>query len=147
MMATAMGPQKTERDRGIMASAAAAAVSTMGRQRRTAESMMASHGAEPSLMSCSIWSTRITELRMIMPNSAMTPRLATKPSGRCSSSKAKAAPATPSGPVRNTSKAREKLCSCSISRVKMMKMASGRFAAIDASASPLSAATPFTVMR
>ena len=35
MMATAMGPQKTLRDRGIMAKTAAAAVSTMGRKRLT----------------------------------------------------------------------------------------------------------------
>ena len=34
MMATAIGPQNTERDSGIMASTAAAAVSTIGRRRR-----------------------------------------------------------------------------------------------------------------
>src|SRR4051812_43200489 len=47
MMATAIGPQNTERDSGIIASAAAAAVSTIGRQRRTAASMTASHGSVP----------------------------------------------------------------------------------------------------
>ena len=42
MMATAIGPQKTERESGIMASTAAAAVSTIGRRRRTADSTIAS---------------------------------------------------------------------------------------------------------
>src|SRR5574344_2745227 len=43
MMATAIGPQNTLRDSGIMASTAAAAVKTIGRRRRTADSTMASH--------------------------------------------------------------------------------------------------------
>jgi hypothetical protein len=47
MMATAIGPQKTERDNGIMASTAAAAVKTMGRRRRTADSTMASQAGTP----------------------------------------------------------------------------------------------------
>ena len=38
---------------------------------------------------------------------------------------ATAAPAMPNGPVRNTSSEREKLCSCSIRSVKMMKITSG----------------------
>ena len=48
-------------------STAAAAVSTIGRKRRTVASMIASHGVWPAAMSWSIWSTRITELRMMMP--------------------------------------------------------------------------------
>ena len=63
MMATAMGPQKTLRDSGIMASTAAAAVRTMGRKRRTADSTIASQAGTPRARSCSIWSIRITELR------------------------------------------------------------------------------------
>ena len=82
MMATAMGPQNTERDSGIIASTAAAAVSTMGRSRRTADSTMASQVGTPRARSCSIWSIRITELRWIMPMSAITPSSATKPNGR-----------------------------------------------------------------
>ena len=41
MMATAIGPQNTLRDSGIIASTAAAAVSTIGRKRRTADSTIA----------------------------------------------------------------------------------------------------------
>ena len=41
MIATAIGPQKTLRDSGIIASTAAAAVRTIGRQRRTAASTIA----------------------------------------------------------------------------------------------------------
>ena len=47
----------------IMASTAAAAVSTMGRKRRTAAPMMASQAGTPRARSCSIWSIKITELR------------------------------------------------------------------------------------
>ena len=47
MMAIAIGPQKPERDNGIIASTAAAAVSTIGRNRRTADSTMASHAGTP----------------------------------------------------------------------------------------------------
>src|SRR5205085_3156196 len=65
MIATAIGPQKTDRDSGIIARTAAAAVSTMGRRRRTADSTIAFHVGTPLALSCSIWSIRITELRMI----------------------------------------------------------------------------------
>ena len=54
MMATAIGPQNTLRDSGIMARTAAAAVSTMGRKRRTAASTMASHADTPRSRSDSI---------------------------------------------------------------------------------------------
>ncbi len=100
-----------------MASTAAAAVSTMGRARRTAASTIASQAGTPRARSCSIWSIRITELRWIMPMSAITPSNATKPNGRLSRISAAATPARPSGPVRNTSSARLKLCSCSMSSV------------------------------
>ena len=68
---------------------------------------------------------------MIMPIKAITPSRATKPKGRLNSSSAAATPATPMGPVRNTSMAREKLCSCSISNVKMMNSITGTPAAIE----------------
>ncbi len=146
MIATAMGPQKTERDRGIMASTAAAAVSTMGRSRRTADSTIASQVGMPLARSCSIWSIRITELRWIMPMRAITPSRATNPNGRPSSRRAPATPAMPSGPVRNTSMARLKLCSCSISSVKVRNSMIGMPAAIDPWPFELSSTAPATWM-
>ncbi len=53
-------------------------------------------------MSCSIWSTRITELRMIMPDSAIVPSMATKPNGTRNSSRNSVTPISPSGAVSNT---------------------------------------------
>ena len=147
MMATAMGPQNTLRDSGIMASTAAAAVSTMGRSRRTAASMMASHAGTPRARSSSIWSIRITELRWIMPMSAITPSSATKPKGRPNTSNAAATPAIPSGPVRNTSIARLKLCSCNISSVKVMNNMMGSPAAMEDEPLALSSTAPATSMR
>ena len=81
MMATAIGPKKSFRDKGIIASTAAAAVRTMGRKRRTVDSTIAAPRALPAARSCSIWSTRITELRMIIPDNAMVPSNAMKPKG------------------------------------------------------------------
>ena len=81
MIATAIGPKNTLRDSGIIASTAASAVNTIGRKRRTVASIIACHGLSPAAMSCSIWSTRITELRMIIPDNAMVPSMATKPNG------------------------------------------------------------------
>src|SRR5207244_8762344 len=54
MIEIAIGPQKTLCVSGIMASTAAAAVSTTGRERRTVASTMAVHGAMPREMSWSI---------------------------------------------------------------------------------------------
>src|SRR5438876_9034362 len=65
MIDMAIGPQKTLRVSGIMASTAAAAVSTTGRERRTVASTIALQGAAPRATSWSIWSTRMIELRMI----------------------------------------------------------------------------------
>jgi hypothetical protein len=53
----------------------------------------------------------------------------------------------PSGPVRNTSMARLKLCSCSISSVKVMNSITGRPAAIEAEPLLLSSTAPATSMR
>src|SRR6185369_4234304 len=52
MIATAIGPQNTERDSGIIASTAAAAVSTIGRNRRTADSTIAFQVGMPLARSC-----------------------------------------------------------------------------------------------
>ena len=52
MTANAIGPQKIERDSGIIARPAAAAVRVMGRMRRTVDSTMASHSDSPRATSC-----------------------------------------------------------------------------------------------
>src|ERR1700724_1172801 len=70
-------------------------------------------------MARSIWSTRMTVLRMIMPASAIRPSSATNPNGRLEISSAPVAPIRPSGAVTNTSASREKLCSWIISRLNM----------------------------
>ena len=49
MIATAIGPQNALRDSGIIASIAAAAVSMIGRKRRTVASTIASQGGCPPL--------------------------------------------------------------------------------------------------
>ena len=66
MMATAIGPQKTFRVRGIIAGIAARAVSTTGRVLRMVAPITASQAEIPSRRSCEIWSTRMTLLRMAL---------------------------------------------------------------------------------
>ena len=51
MIATAIGPQKLLRVSGIIARIAAAAVSMIGRNRRTVDSMIAVHSGWPSATS------------------------------------------------------------------------------------------------
>ena len=60
---------------------------------------------------------RITLLRMIMPNSAMVPSIATKPNGWRNSIKKMATPMMPNGAVKKTIRVWEKLRSCSINTV------------------------------
>jgi hypothetical protein len=93
--AVAIGPKKFERSSGISASTAAAAVSVIGRKRRTVAPTIASKRPWPAAMSCSIWSTRITELRMMIPNIAITPSIATKPNGWPNSSSVPTTPISP----------------------------------------------------
>ncbi|KAG0754952.1 hypothetical protein G6F22_020787 [Rhizopus arrhizus] len=85
----------------------------------------------PASMSCWIWSIRITELRMIMPASAIVPSSATKPNGARNSSRNRVAPMMPSGAVTSTIAAREKLRSCSISSVATTTRNSGMPALIE----------------
>ena len=125
MIATAIGPKNALRDSGIIARIAASAVSTIGRKRRTVASTIACHGSRPSPRSRSIWSTRITELRMIMPASAIVPSIATKPNGTRNTSRNKVTPINPSGAVSSTMMLREKLRSCSISSVNTTNRNSG----------------------
>ena len=80
-----------------MPSEAAAAVSTIGRKRFVVASTTASQGCRPLAISMSIWSIRITELRMIIPLKAMIPRIATKPIGVPVDNKAATTPIRPSG--------------------------------------------------
>jgi hypothetical protein len=54
MIATAIGPQNTERESGIIASTAVAAVKIIGLKRRTAEPTIASQTGMPAEISCSI---------------------------------------------------------------------------------------------
>jgi len=132
MTVIAIGPQNAERDSGIMARIAASAVSTTGRARRTVASTMASLRAKPWATSVSIWSTRITALRMIIPASAINPSSATKPNGWLATFSPIDAPMMPSGAVRNTSNRREKLCSWIISRVSMTMTITGNSTKIEA---------------
>ena len=102
MIATAIGPKKSERVSGIIARIAASAVSAIGRSRRTVASITALKGSCPAAISFSIWSIKITELRMIMPNSAMVPNVATKPKGLLKIIRKGATPMRPSGAVSST---------------------------------------------
>ena len=61
--------------------------------------------------------------------------------------KAAATPAIPNGPVKNTSMARLKLCSCSINSVKVMNSMIGMPAAMDEEPLLLSSTAPATSMR
>ena len=74
MMVKAIGPQNALSLSGIIARIAASAVSATGRARRMVENTIASRRVRPrSLTSASIWSIRITVLRMSMPASAIRP--------------------------------------------------------------------------
>ena len=111
IIATAIGPKKSLRTSGISASTAAAAVSTIGRKRRTVAPTTASHGACPAAMSWSIWSTRMIELRMMMPGERDRPEHARRSRTACRTRAARATtPMRPSGAVSTTiSRARETL--------------------------------------
>ena len=104
-----------------MARIAASAVSATGRARRIVENTIASRRVSPrSRTSVSIWSTRMTVLRMSMPASAISPSSATKPNGLWARLSAIEAPTMPSGAVKNTIASREKLCIWIISSVSMV---------------------------
>ena len=142
MIATAIGPKNALRDSGIIASTAASAVSTIGRKRRTVASTIACQRSWPAAMSWSIWSTRITELRMIMPDSAIVPSIATKPNGTRNTSRNSVTPISPSGAVSSTSTMREKLRSWIISSVITTSRNSGTPAATDSAPRAESSTVP-----
>ena len=60
-----------------------------------------------------------------MPNKAIVPSIATKPNGTRNTSRNRVTPIIPSGAVASTSAVREKLRSCSISRVTTTSTNSG----------------------
>src|SRR5947209_7712965 len=132
MMVIAIGPQNAERDSGIIARIAASAVSTTGRARRTVASTIASLRLRPWETSLSIWSTKITALRMIMPASAISPNSATKPNGWLATLRPSEAPTMPSGAVRKTRNSREKLWSWIINSVSITMTISGNSTKIEA---------------
>src|SRR5690606_30666021 len=74
---------------------------------------------------------QITELRITMPASAIVPSRATKPNGMRNSSRNQVAPIRPSGAVTSTISVREKLRSCTISRVVTTNRNSGMPALIE----------------
>ena len=78
---------------------AAIAVSMIGRKRSVAELIIASRGSWPSVLWISIWSNKIMELRMIIPERAMIPRIAIKPSGVLVILSANTTPISPNGAV------------------------------------------------
>ena len=84
---------------------------------------------------------------MIMPPSAMMPRIATKPSGAWNTSSAGTTPIRPSGAVSTTIHMREKSCSCSISSSRMVTSISGATASSALLALSLSSTAPPTSMR
>ena len=103
--------------------------------------------AGPPLFSCSIWSIRMTEFRAIMPLSASTPRIATKPSGACASSKAATTPMSPSGATLSTSSTRWKLCNWNIRMVSTSSIIAGTTASTEAFAFALSSTEPPVAIR
>ena len=80
---------------------------------------------------------------MMMPSSAMTPRMATKPNGAPLIRSAAAAPMMPSGPVASTSIDLPKCCSWTISNMTIMASMIGALAAIEAWLSAESSAPPW----
>ena len=81
----------------------------IGRKRALLASIAACRTSLPASRSDSIWPIRITEFLVIMPISASTPRMATKPSGRADSSRAATTPISPSGATLSTRNNRWKL--------------------------------------
>ena len=98
-------------------------------------------------MSRSIWSTRITVLRMIMPASAIRPSSATKPNGRFETSNAPVAPIRPSGAVTKTRASLEKLCSWIISSASIASAIDREYRDERAFALTLSSIAPPVSMR
>ena len=147
MMAIAIGPQNTEKASGTRARMAAAAVSRIGRARRTVASTIAAAGGLPALMSCSIWSTSMTLLRMMIPASAINPSVATKPNGAPLSSSEAGTPIRPSGAVSSTIATRPNDCSCTMSSASVTSTISGMTLLMLAAPFALSSMAPAVSIR
>ena len=100
MMAKAIGPQNTVGAIGMRPSTVETAVSMIGVKRALLASIAACRTSLPAARSDSIWPIRITAFLVIMPISARTPRMATKPSGRPEIRSAATTPISPSGATR-----------------------------------------------
>ena len=124
-MATAIGPQNILETKGIIAKIAAAAVSKIGRKRVIVALMMESHKLSPAARCWSIWSIRITELRIMIPDRANMPSCTTKPIGLPVKKRPMATPMIPSGAVNNVNIILGMFCSCSIKRIIMVIIIAG----------------------
>lgn len=116
MIVTAIGPQKAERDSGIMASTAASAVRITGRARRTVASTIAVRRFD--LASSFILLDLIDQNNGVAHDHAGERDHAEQrdeTERRVENREPTAAPIMPSGAVENTSANREKLCNCIIS--------------------------------
>jgi hypothetical protein len=89
----------------------------------------------------------MTEFRAIMPPSASTPRIATKPSGACASNRAATTPMSPSGATLSTSSTRWKLCNWKIRMISTTSNMMGTTASTEAFALPLSSTEPPVAIR
>ena len=116
---------------GIIASTAAAAVSMIGRKRRTVASTIASQARRRRDVVVDL----VDEDHGVAHDHAGErdrAEHATKPNGTLKTSSAAATPMNPSGAVSSTSSARrEKLCSCSMSAVTITMIITGATTAID----------------
>ena len=130
MMATAIGPQNTLRDSGIIASTAAAAVRMMGGSAAPPldDRIPGGDAALAVVLDLVDQDHRVAHDHAHQRDHAQQRHEA---EGPVQQQQRAATPAMPIGPVRNTSTARLKLCSCSISSVNMMNSITGAPAAME----------------
>ena len=145
-MAMAIDPQKRLPASGIIASTAAMAVRRIGRSRLSAACSTASRTPSPACSCCLIWSINMTELRMMMPNSAMIPSMTTKPNGRFVMSSPAVTPIMPSGAVSSVMTAWAMFCSCTMRTTRMSTAMTGTGSRNKAVLVPLSSEAPSYLM-
>ena len=124
-IATAIGPQNRLEMSGIMAKMAAAAVSRIGRRRLSVAFMIASQRFSPAAICWSIWSIRIIEFRIIMPDKASMPSWTAKPIGFPVKKRPMATPIRPRGAVSRVKIIFDMFCNCSIKRIIMVIIIAG----------------------
>jgi hypothetical protein len=105
-------------------------------------SITAFHLSRPAAMFVSIWSMRMTEFRMIMPLSAMMPRIATKPNGVPVDSNAATTPISPNGATLTTRNSRWKLCNWTMRMLAISSRVTGNTAATEAWPLALASSVP-----